>query len=695
MRLKLGAAVFVSAVILLCAIMQVSPTLAAPAAKNSSSLPAPEKLQQLQRLLDDPGIKHWISTAQAGAPAQNASSQSMSVLSARVAALRGHLRELVYSARKLPSEISQAPTRLASEAAMFGVGRALLLVALICAVAFGARWGVIHASRRTVGGDRKLNGVTAIWASLAFAAGGILPLLLFDCPPILQKVMIGFLLALSGIWMALALARLLVGPAFGTEPAGAIGLPLLDVSAVSGAFWSRRCVLLVAYFLIGWAVVSVMPAFGFSAGSRALVAYLLGLGLLVIAVEAVWDRPAMRNPQSRNVGRATLLTVFFVILWGLWVAGLETILWLGIYAVVLAPVLNVVGSATKAAAQRHPAQKRYSLLPVLAERAARALVVVLALVWLAVMFGIGTQSLMGSDTVLSRIVRGVLSGIAILLVADLIWQIAKNTIDLKLQQAREEVGGTDEEVAKRAKLRTLLPIFRNMLAAFLGIVAVLMVLASLGVKVAPLIAGAGVFGVAVGFGSQTLVKDVISGMFYLWDDAFRLGEYIQSGKYMGTVESFSLRSVRLRHHRGPVFTVPFGELGAVENMSRDWVIDKMTLNVTYDTDIAKAKKVIKQIGQKLQEDPDFAPYIIETLKMKGVDKFAEFSMQISVAMKTKPGQQFVIRRRANAMIREAFKENGIEFAFPTVQIAGDDDPTQQAAAAAHNVVKAAGNKASA
>ena len=124
-----------------------------------------------------------------------------------------------------------------------------------------------------------------------------------------------------------------------------------------------------------------------------------------------------------------------------------------------------------------------------------------------------------------------------------------------------------------------------MLFVVLAATAILMALSALGVQIAPLIAGAGVVGVAIGFGSQTLVKDIISGMFYLLDDAFRVGEYIVSGNYRGTVEGFSLRSIKLRHHRGPVFTVPFGMLGAVENLSRDWVIDKITVGVTYDTDL--------------------------------------------------------------------------------------------------------------
>ena len=109
-------------------------------------------------------------------------------------------------------------------------------------------------------------------------------------------------------------------------------------------------------------------------------------------------------------------------------------------------------------------------------------------------------------------------------------------------------------------------------------------------------------GIAIGFGAQTLVKDVIGGVFFLVDDAFRVGEYIVSENYKGTVEAIGMRSLKLRHHRGPVYTVPYGEIKAVQNMSRDWVIDKLTIGVTYDTDLDKARKLIKKIGQELAED---------------------------------------------------------------------------------------------
>jgi small-conductance mechanosensitive channel len=217
----------------------------------------------------------------------------------------------------------------------------------------------------------------------------------------------------------------------------------------------------------------------------------------------------------------------------------------------------------------------------------------------------------------------------------------------------------------------MLPLARLVLGIAIAVLATLTVLSRLGVNIAPLIAGASVLGLAVSFGSQTLVRDIISGFFYLVDDAFRVGEYIQSGNYRGTVESFSLRSVKLRHQNGPLFTVPFGMLGAIQNMSRDWAIEKFNIGVTYDTDIDKARKIIKKVGQELAQDPELAPGILEPLKMQGVQAFGDFAIQLRMKMMTRPGDvQFAARRRALAMIKKAFDANGISFAYPTVQVAG-------------------------
>jgi small-conductance mechanosensitive channel len=217
---------------------------------------------------------------------------------------------------------------------------------------------------------------------------------------------------------------------------------------------------------------------------------------------------------------------------------------------------------------------------------------------------------------------------------------------------------------------------------------VLTILAGLGVQIMPLIAGAGIFGIAIGFGSQTLVKDVLSGVFYMMDDAFRVGEYIQSSSYKGTVESFSLRSVRLRHQRGPVYTVPFGQLGAIQNMSRDWAIEKMTLNVTYDSDVELARKLVKKIGLELAEDPEFAADTLQPLKMQGIDNFGDYAIVLRMKLMTRPGTQFGIKRRALMMIKKAFEENGIKLAVPTVHVEGGGNTSAAAHQATQTLKKA-------
>jgi small-conductance mechanosensitive channel len=322
-----------------------------------------------------------------------------------------------------------------------------------------------------------------------------------------------------------------------------------------------------------------------------------------------------------------------------------------------------------------------SVIAVSLERGIRALLFIGAAALLAWGWGIDLVHLAaGDDTLFDRLVHGVLSAVVILLVADVLWHAIKAAIDRKLAEAADPGQPSTDDARKRARLRTLLPIFRNLLFVVVSAVAVLMALSAMGVQIGPLVAGAGVVGIAVGFGAQTFARDVIAGMFYLLDDAFRVGEYIQSGNYKGTVEGFSIRSVRLRHHRGPVYTVPFSLLGAVQNQSRDWVIDKLAVGITYDSDLEKARKLIKQIGLELQKDPEFAPLILEPLKMQGVENLGDFAVQIRMKMMTLPGEQFVIRRKAYALIKKAFDENGIKFAFPTVQVAGEGEPTTAAAA---------------
>jgi len=320
-----------------------------------------------------------------------------------------------------------------------------------------------------------------------------------------------------------------------------------------------------------------------------------------------------------------------------------------------------------------------SLTAVALGRGLRAALLIGGAYLIAWILGLDLGRLTARDTLETRLLRGAINAVIIALLADFAWHLARAWIDRKLSEAAS--GGTGEggEARRRARLRTLLPILRNVLFIVFVVIAALMALSALGVDVGPLIAGAGVVGIAVGFGAQTLVKDVISGMFFLLDDAFRVGEYIESGNIRGTVEAFSLRSIKLRHHRGALHTIPFGSLDKITNYSRDWVIDKITVSVTYDTDLDRVKSIIKQIGKELQDDPEYAPHILETLKMQGVEQFGDFAIQILMKMMTKPGEQFEIRHRAYALIKKAFDANAIKFAVPTVQVAGGGEAVPAAA----------------
>src|SRR4051812_49285263 len=416
-------------------------------------------------------------------------------------------------------------------------------------------------------------------------------------------------------------------------------------------------------------------ALGFSPEARSLVAFTLGLGLLFIAIETLWHKPRLRpDPPSesahrRHEGRDWLMTAYLAAIWLLWILGTWALFGLLIVALVLPATFSIMNRSAshflRPANDDVDPNRSAGLVLIYVVRGLRALLILAAALFLARLWEIDLVEFSGRDTLVTRLVRGAVSAVVILLAADLLWQVLKTLIDRRLARAQGATQLEGEAAAREARLRTLLPIFRNIALVTLAVIAVMMALSAVGIEIGPLIAGAGVVGVAVGFGAQTLVRDVISGVFYLLDDAFRVGEYIQSGSYKGTVESFSLRSVKLRHHRGPVYTVPFGQLGAVQNMSRDWVIDKMTIGISYDSDIEKARKIVKQIGKELAADPEFAPHVIEPLKMQGVEQFGDYAIQLRLKMMTKPNEQHVIRRRAFALIKKAFDENGIKLSTVT------------------------------
>ena len=209
------------------------------------------------------------------------------------------------------------------------------------------------------------------------------------------------------------------------------------------------------------------------------------------------------------------------------------------------------------------------------------------------------------------------------------------------------------------------------LGAILAVVVVaigLIALLEVGINVSPLFAGAGVVGLAVGFGAQTLVRDIFSGAFFLIDDAFRKGEYIDIESVKGTVEKISVRSFQLRHHLGALHTIPFGEIKVLTNYSRDWVMMKLPLRVTYDTDVEHVRKIVKKLGQQLLDDPVIGESFIQPLKSQGVIEMQDSAMIIRVKFMTKPGDQWLVRKKVYEEIRALFEREGIRFAHREVTV---------------------------
>ncbi len=231
----------------------------------------------------------------------------------------------------------------------------------------------------------------------------------------------------------------------------------------------------------------------------------------------------------------------------------------------------------------------------------------------------------------------------------------------------EEAMG-NEGGAGASRIATLLPIVRYVLIAIIFVAAVVVVLSRFGIDIGPIIAGAGVVGIAVGFGAQKLIQDVFSGAFFLLDDAFRKGEYVEIEGIKGVVEKISIRSFQLRHHLGALHTLPFGEIKQLTNYSRDWVMMKLPLRVTYDTDVEKVRKLVKKLGQQLLEHPQVGHTFMQPLKSQGVYKMEDSAMIIRVKFMTKPGEQFVTRKIVYESIQDLFAREGIHFAHKEVTV---------------------------
>ena len=257
------------------------------------------------------------------------------------------------------------------------------------------------------------------------------------------------------------------------------------------------------------------------------------------------------------------------------------------------------------------------------------------------------------------------SGLRILLIAGLAYALVR-AVTLVVQRFEHEVNrGTGLDALERAKrARTLGSLVRNVGSALIVGVAVLMVLRELGIDIGPVLAGAGVAGLAIGFGAQTLVRDIISGFFLILEDQVRVGDVAAINGQGGLVEAINLRTIVLRDFDGTVHVFPNGAITTLANRTKDFSFYVIEVGIAYGEDPERVTAVLNEVGAGLQADDRFGPSILAPVEVVGVDAFGDSSVLLKMRIKTVPQKQWEVGRELRRRILSAFTAHGIEIPFP-------------------------------
>jgi len=316
-------------------------------------------------------------------------------------------------------------------------------------------------------------------------------------------------------------------------------------------------------------------------------------------------------------------------------------------------------------AQRYPGiETRFAIYHPVLRSVARAAIFVLGLLILLQLWGIGSfnwllRSSLGEHVASSLVTLGIACAVALL-----IWEAVNASVERHLARLAAEA-----QIARSARLRTLLPLLRSTLLVAIVIVLGLIVLSEIGVNIGPLLAGAGILGVAIGFGSQKLVQDLITGIFLLLENAMQVGDFVTVASLSGTVEALSIRTIRLRASDGSVHIIPFSSVTSVTNVNRG--IGNAAVNVTIDhrEDTDRVCEVLKQIVQQMRDDADCAPKMLSDLQLWGVDKVDGASVTILGQVVCTDSGRWSVQRELNRRMKQRFEELGITLFNPMRTIA--------------------------
>lgn len=272
----------------------------------------------------------------------------------------------------------------------------------------------------------------------------------------------------------------------------------------------------------------------------------------------------------------------------------------------------------------------------------------------AVIWGLTELGLLQSAFLIG-LISNVFTVLLVTLIALTAWEALNGLIEFSMQKATGRYS---------KRMQTLLPIVRNVLFFVFSIMFTLVLLSEIGIDIMPLLAGAGVVGIAVGFGAQTLVKDFLTGFIIIMEDLIQVGDVAEIGGKTGIIERITIRKVQLRDLDGTVYTIPFSEIMVVSNLTKDFSYYLLNVGIAYREDPDEVIGYLREIDEEMREDDDFKDLILEPIEILGVDQFADSAIIIKARIKTIPIKQWTVGREYNRRMKYKFDKHGIEIPFP-------------------------------
>jgi small-conductance mechanosensitive channel len=291
--------------------------------------------------------------------------------------------------------------------------------------------------------------------------------------------------------------------------------------------------------------------------------------------------------------------------------------------------------------------------------ALRALIYILCILGLLQLYGLNTFLWLVDSTLGLRILSAVATLVTTIVMAFGIWEYFNVGVERHLERLQREA-----QLAKSARLRTLLPLLRSTLLISIAVVAGLTILSEIGINIAPLLAGAGIIGVAIGFGSQKLVQDLITGIFLLLENAMQVGDTVTVSGLTGVVEALSVRTIRLRAGDGSVHIIPFSSVTSVTNVNRGLGNASINVSVAYDEDTDRVCTELKSIVAGMRSDPAISAMMLSDLQLWGVDKVDGASSTIAGQIVCTDSGRWAVQREFNRRMKRRFQEIGIRIFNP-------------------------------